>query len=209
MPSNFNYENFQQVANGFFQAEGAVGACRIRNLKFIPVFVLTQNYSIESLNFFFFFFLTLWHILGRNTNLSIIVSSSGKLVIRMTSESWKVILSSLMNYFSLLYGEKLIAFKKLVDIRQLTQSGIMSNIELAVRLVYTLALDGVSRNLTLLEQLSLFNFDKSISPINLPVYTDNTPPPKERGCSFYFIYNRYGSRRRYFFIRLRLSAPPP
>ena len=55
MPSNFNYENFQQVANGFFQAEGAVGACRIRNLKFIPVFVLTQNYSIESLNFFFNF----------------------------------------------------------------------------------------------------------------------------------------------------------
>lgn len=44
-------------------------------------------------------------------------TSSGKVYIKWTSESWKDILGTVANYFSDLYGEKkYIGFKKLVAI---------------------------------------------------------------------------------------------
>jgi hypothetical protein len=51
LPENFNHEEFRQLANGFFQAEGCVSA-RIKGLYISPVVVLTQNLSNESLVFF-------------------------------------------------------------------------------------------------------------------------------------------------------------
>lgn len=193
LPSNFNYENFRHTANGLFQAEGHI-SCRIKNLGFIPVFVLTQNYSLQSLNFF----VTLWYILGSNTNLSITISQSGNLVIRLSSESWKIILSTLLTYFSLIYGEKFIAFKKLLQIRELSQSGIIANINLAVILVYSLASDGPSRKLTLVEQLSLFGINDLNLPVKIPNYTDNMKIPSILFMIGFIVGD--GS----FLIRLRL-----
>ena len=43
------------VANGFFQAEGHI-SCRIRGKYFSPVFVVNQNLTAKSLEFFFLFF---------------------------------------------------------------------------------------------------------------------------------------------------------
>ena len=40
------------VANGFFQAEGHI-SCRIRGKYFSPVFVVNQNLTAKSLEFFF------------------------------------------------------------------------------------------------------------------------------------------------------------
>lgn len=67
LPSNFNVEEFREVANGFFQAEGHV-SCRIKGKYFSPVFAVNQNFSAKSLEFF----LTLWHVLGRTGSLSLI-----------------------------------------------------------------------------------------------------------------------------------------
>ena len=172
LPSNFNSEEFRQVANGFFQAEGHI-SCRIRNKSFYPVFVLTQNFSFQTLDFF----ITLWFVLGSNTSLTINKSQSGKLVIRLSSESWNLILGTIFNYFALIYGEKYVAFKKLLDIRRLTKSNgentIFSHIHLAIRLAYSLSLDGVNRKLTLPEQLTIFGINTIKSPIPMPIYTDN------------------------------------
>ena len=52
LPSNFNSEEFRMVANGFFQAEGHI-SCRIRGKYFSPVFVVNQNLTAKSLEFFF------------------------------------------------------------------------------------------------------------------------------------------------------------
>ena len=54
LPSNFNSEEFRMVANGFFQAEGHI-SCRIRGKYFSPVFVVNQNLTAKSLEFFLFF----------------------------------------------------------------------------------------------------------------------------------------------------------
>ena len=45
-------EEFRLVANGFFQAEGHI-SCRIRGKYFSPVFVVNQNLTAKSLEFFF------------------------------------------------------------------------------------------------------------------------------------------------------------
>ena len=82
LPSIFNEESFRQCANGFFQAEGHI-SCRIRGKYFLPNFSLVQIVSAESLDYF----LTLWHVLGRTSNLTITMSSSGLLIIRLSSEN--------------------------------------------------------------------------------------------------------------------------
>ena len=48
----FSREEFQQVANGVFQAEGCVSARIRKGLSVSPVVVLGQNYSKESVEFF-------------------------------------------------------------------------------------------------------------------------------------------------------------
>ena len=52
LPSNFKSEEFRMVANGFFQAKGHI-SCRIRGKYFSPVFVVNQNLTAKSLEFFF------------------------------------------------------------------------------------------------------------------------------------------------------------
>ena len=103
LPSNFNStptgEEFRQVANGFFQAEGHV-SCRIKGKYFAPVCVINQNLTPKSLEFF----ITLWNVLGRTSSLTLVQNKSGKIVIRLSSENWDTILNVYAKYFSLIYG---------------------------------------------------------------------------------------------------------
>ena len=169
LPSNFKWEEFRRVANGFFQAEGHI-SCRIRGKYFSPVFVVNQNLTPKSLEFFF----TLWHVLGRTGSLTLIKNKYGKIVIRLSSENWDTILNIYAEYFNLIYGEKYIAFQKLSTIRHLTSNQLrldLSSLALATNIVYSLSAHGTERKLSLSEQLSLF----CISPTNIdiPNYTDN------------------------------------
>jgi hypothetical protein len=179
LPSNFNSEEFRLIANGFFQAEGHI-SCRIKGNYFIPVFVVNQNLSAESLEFF----LTLWHVLGRTGTLSIVKNKYEKLIIRLSSESWDTIINSYSKYFNNIYGEKYIAFKKLFDIRRLTSKELkldLNSLAIATHIVYDISDDLVTRRkLSLSDQLSLLNL-KSIN-VELPIYTDNFTP-----LSIFFI----------------------
>lgn len=173
LPSNFNSEEFRLVANGFFQAEGHI-SCRIRDKYFTPVFAINQNLSPKSLEFF----LTLWHVLGRTGTLGIIMNKHGKLVIRLSSESWDTILNSYSKYFNNIYGEKYVAFQKLSDIRRLTSNKLTLDpisLALAIHIVYDLSADGVNRKLSLLDQLNLLGLN--FTNVKLPTYTDNFTTP--------------------------------
>lgn len=75
LPSNFNFEEFHFVANGFFQAEGHIFFCRIRGTYFSPVLALNQNLNLKSMEFF----VTLWNGLGKKGSLGIIQNSSNLL----------------------------------------------------------------------------------------------------------------------------------
>jgi len=171
LPSNLNSEEFRLVANGFFQAEGHI-SCRIRDKYFTPVFAVNQNLTPKSLEFF----LTLWHVLGRTGTLSIIMNNNGKLVIRLSSESWDTILNYYSKYFNNTYGEKYIAFQKLSDIRRLTSNKSDSlSLALATHIVYDLSADGVNRKLSLSDQLNLLGLN--LIDVKIPTYTDNFTTP--------------------------------
>jgi len=181
------------------QAEGHI-SCRIRDKYFTPVFAINHNLSPKSLEFF----LTLWHVLGRTGTLGIIMNKHGKLVIRLSSESWDTILNSYSKYFNNIYGEKHIAFQKLSDIRRLTSNKLPSqhhrtcfavprcwdsrmfsyvnilgldpfSLALAIHIVYDLSADGVNRKLSLFDQLNLLGLN--FTNIKLPTYTDNLTTP--------------------------------
>lgn len=79
----FSREEFQQVANGVFQAEGCVSARIRKGLSISPVVVLGQNYSKESVEFF----ARLYNDIGRIGNIGIVKNVSGKLHIRWSTES--------------------------------------------------------------------------------------------------------------------------
>ncbi len=178
LPPNFNPEEFRLVANGFFQAEGHI-SCRIRGNNFTPVFAVNQNLSPQSLEFF----LTLWYVLGQTGTLGITVNKHGKLVIRLSSESWDTILNSYSKYLNNIYGEKFIAFQKLSDIRRLTSNNFKLDpfsLALATHIVYDLSADGVNRKLSLSEQLNLLSLN--LTNVKLPTYTDNFTTP-----SIFFI----------------------
>lgn len=169
LPSNFNSEEYRMVANGFFQAEGHI-SCSIKGKYFSPVFVVNQNLNPKSLDFF----LTLWYVLGRTGSLTLIINKYGKIVIRLSSENWNTILNIYAEYFNLIYGEKYVAFKKLVTIRQLTSNQLNlnhSNLALATIIVYSISCHGTERKLSLSEQLKLFSINST--NIDIPNYTDN------------------------------------
>lgn len=88
------------------QAEGTVTAgqllcwpgTRIRSKGFIsPIITLNQNLSKQSLAFF----VTLWNEIGQQGNLSLSISSSGRFVIKLTTESWPTAIDVYGEYFNM------------------------------------------------------------------------------------------------------------
>lgn len=65
--------NFQQVANGLFQAEGSITA-RIRGMKITPHLSLGQALSPESISLF----VRLWHAVGKAGTLSLVLSANNR-----------------------------------------------------------------------------------------------------------------------------------
>jgi hypothetical protein len=174
LPDNLNFSDFRQLANGVFQAEGHI-SCRIRpgvGNSFFPIFNLVQNYSEESLKFF----LTLWNVLDKKCNLNVSLSSSGKLILTLSSESWSQ-LSLLRDYFSYCYGEKFVNFAKIADIRRLSLSGSLEELAKAAQLAYHLSAVGSPKSTKLedvLTELKIADI-KTIAPF--PTYTDNQNLP--------------------------------
>ena len=172
LPSGFNSEEFRILANGFFQSEGHI-SCRIKGKYFIPIFVINQNLYEKSSEFF----LTLWHELGRTGSLTLTKNEQGKLIIRLSSENWDIILNKYANYFNLIYGEKYISFQKLSRIRLLTNKKVPStcSLYLAVTLVYSLSSHGKDRKISIKEQLNIFNLDERNKPtVDIFNYKDNS-----------------------------------
>jgi hypothetical protein len=174
LPDNFNFNNFRQLANGVFQAEGHIG-CRIKpevGNFFFPIFNLVQNFSEESLNFF----LMLWVVLDKKCSLNVRLSSSGKLIIALSSESWSHI-SYLKDYFNQCYGEKHINFTKLEDIRKLSLSKNKINIALAASLSYNLSLVGNPKVYQLDDILTKLGLDGISILTPTEKYSDNQNIP--------------------------------
>lgn len=116
-------------------------------------------------------------MLGPPGNLSLSISSSGRFVIKLTTESWPTAIDVYGEYFNMLYGEKYIGFQKLAKIRKLVQlEDTVSRVE-AIKLVYTLADSGKERKMTLDEKLLSLNLSTDNTSLSNISFTDNNSTP--------------------------------
>jgi hypothetical protein len=128
-------------------------------------------------------FVRFYSEIGQVGKIRLVTSLSGKVYIRWITESWKDILGTLVNYFSGIYGEKYIAFRKLATIYALkSQPDEESRIEV-IKLIYSLAKTGVERKITLLEKFAEFGLPSDNDPDPKGVYLDNPSIP-----SFLFLF---------------------
>lgn len=98
---------FRSVANGIYQAEGHMGISfnKLNDIKFRPIWFISQNASKESIQFF----ILLKNILsqkGVNLNYSISVLDSGHWHIKLISRSLEDIVLKICPYFSLVRAQK-------------------------------------------------------------------------------------------------------
>lgn len=165
-------QDFQQLANGVFQAEGSITA-RLRGLRVTPIFTVGQALSPESL----LFFVRLWFDLGQVGRLHLALSQNGRWIIRLTCESWSHVLGPLTQYFSFTYGEKYINFMKLATIYQLTAlKDAVSQLEVA-KLVYSLTTSSSSRVINLDSYCASQGLPYDGNPTPSHTYVDNLVVP--------------------------------
>jgi hypothetical protein len=92
-------------------------------------------------------------------------------------------MGSLVNYFSEIYGEKYIAFKKLATIYTLKSLPDKESKIEAVKLVYSLAKSGTDRKIAILQKFLELGLPYDNVPDPKGVYTDNPNIP-----SFLFLF---------------------
>jgi hypothetical protein len=145
--------SLRSLVNGIFQAEGSWSGQFISSSshRFVPKFSIGQNVSEESL----YLFSLIWAVLGCQLVWSVSRTQAGNYHIQLRSTNKKYIETILIPYFSLTYGEKYMAGAKLLLIATLQLSTTLSSQVEAIKLAYSLAPDGLSRNISLEDKLLL------------------------------------------------------
>lgn len=111
-----DFQDFNILVNGIFQAEGHVGGSFPYTFKhnFIPNINISQNASMASIDFF----CLLWVIFNKELKFSINKTSENIYHIKLWTSTWDTILK-LIPYFSYLYGYKYRGFLMLKDMHSL------------------------------------------------------------------------------------------
>ena len=212
-PDGSSSEDFRQLSNGVFQAEGCVSAWfNGGSLLVSPIVSLGQTYTSPEV---LAFFVRLYHELGGIGRLSIRYNVSKKLYVTWEITNWDKILNEVSDYFNSLYGEKYQGFKKLEIIYRL-RSNLLSlkedkfipkpvetnfNEDKAelVRLVYSLNTSGKSRILSVKDKLKSLNLEGHSIELKTE-FKDNSQAP-----TFLFILGFFlGDGGIY--IRIRISS---
>lgn len=169
-------EEFRELANGFWQAEGYVGGFFRSALNFYPLMTATQLLSAASINFF----LRLDNALSNKGSFSITMNRMNKFVIVYRLSGWVTFFSVFVPYFHMLYGAKFKALTKLIrihDILKLLRGGNfeqMLKVEL-VYLAYTLTGYKSRCNLDIIGKLTSLGLEpKLVDKLSKVVYPENT-----------------------------------
>ena len=176
-------EEFQQLANGVFQAEGYIGGHFKSGLNFYPLCTVTQLLSEESIEFF----IRLNNNLSNKGTVSITLNSFNKFVIHFRLSGWNVFFSEFIPYFYMLYGAKYDAIAKLTRIYKIKESIQQSKDEMLIveliSLAYSLTAHASRYKLSLKNKLISLNIKPELLD-NLPQIssTENTILP-----SFLFL----------------------
>jgi hypothetical protein len=221
MISQKSKEDFHQFINGFYQAEGTIGTYfpKEDSLAIRFYFSIGQNYSSEVLNIFL--------DLQKELNVGRVkleFNSLDKPYIRYIVSNTKDIISKVLPYFSLSYGQKrrdLIILEKIymlsleLILKKGTEPKVPSHIDFRaiqsefIYLVYSMNPLGKKRKLSLQEKLSIFNCKDLTYKEYTEVLDNNNLPSKLfiiglflGDGSFGFVFDAKPSREPIFNVKI-------
>lgn len=150
---------FRSVANGIYQAEGHIRISfnKLNDIKFRPIWFISQNASKESIKFF----ILLKNILsqkGVNLNYSISVIDSGHWHIKLISRSLEDIVFKIFPYFNLVRAQKWNTFIYLEKLFYIRNS--LDYKREIVLLAYAIS---PNMNIPISEKLKIFKLDTNSS----------------------------------------------
>lgn len=165
--------------NGVFQAEGSwSGQFNSKSsYKFNPKFSIGQNVSTESLQFLSM----MWAILGCNLVWNISKTQANNFHIQLVSTNRAYIVSTLIPYFSLIYGDKFEGLAKILRLNELANMDTLAAKIESVHLAYSLSPLGKDPKISLKEKLGFVTekykstTDKLIAVVNLKFPGNNVP----------------------------------
>ena len=195
-----DFTSFQQLANGIFQAEGHWGGYVTDHVKlmFRPLFYISQNAGDQSLAFF----AKLNAVLPGVFTYQLSITQGGYWHLRLLCRSWDHLISAVMPYFSLVYGEKFTGMAKLRDILELQGAVTIQARTHFVWLVYNLTTAANAiRKVSFNTYLATVNAALEALPLPLPNYAEKYPE-NTQPVSFMFILGFFlGDGNLYFRIR--------
>ena len=178
--SKSQWDILRHFFNGVFQAEGSIsGQFNSKSsYKFNPKFSIGQNASTESIEFL----AMMWAILGCNLKWRLSKTQTNNFHIQLESTNRAYIVSLLIPYFSLVYGEKYMALNKVLRLDALAKLNSVTLTAKAesIHLAYSLTSLGRDHAISLKEKLIYivgeafaneyvpnFKFSENAVPINL------------------------------------------
>lgn len=174
-------EDFHQFINGFYQAEGTMGAYfpKKNSVSIRFLFSIGQNYSSEALKIF----LNLQKILGVG-KVKLEFNSKNQPYVRYIVSNTKDIIFKVLPYFSLLYGQKnrdKIMLEKIYKLsleilKEIKPKAIL--ISEFIHLVYSINPLGQKRRLLLTDKLAIFNCSSLTCYNNIEMEENNNLPSK-------------------------------
>lgn len=214
--SSLNKEDFHQFINGLYQAEGIMGAYfpKENNLSIRFLFSIGQNYSNEALNVF----LNLKKILGVG-RVKLEFNSKNQAHIRYTVSNTKDIMSKVLPYFSLLYGQKKKdkvilekIYKLSLVILALPKNEVKSKtilISELIHLVYSINPEGQERKFSLADKLAVFNCSSLTINNEIEIEENDNLPSKLfiiglflGDGSFGFVFDAPPARAPKFYVKI-------
>jgi|SRR5208282_1164441 len=214
-------EDFHQFINGFYQAEGTIGAYfpKEDTLAIRFYFSIGQNYSSEALNIF----LNLQKLLNVG-RIKLEFNPKDQPHVRYIVSNTKDIIFKVLPYFSLIYGQKrrdLIILEKIYKLslelllNKETEAKVASHIDFRamqsefIRLIYSTNPLGQKRKLSLQEKLSIFNCKDLTYKEDIEVLENNNLPSKLfiiglflGDGSFGFVFDARPSREPIFNVKI-------
>lgn len=158
-------QNFKELLNGFFQAEGTISASFVKplSIKINPYFSMNQNYNAESLAFF----VKIYYELGKVGKVSVYLNDYNKIMIRYRADGWTNFFVTFVPYFVMLHGDKFKAIFILKKVHELSSSSLNVDKLLIVKLIYSLSTSGAGRSISMLEKLELLNLKTDSTMVDM------------------------------------------
>lgn len=176
---NNNRNNFKELVNGVFQAQGHVGGYfpTVSSITFRPVVYISQNASDWSIKFL----ALLWLFLDKKFEFIISQNDASKYFhIRIHNRNWGFIVTKIIPYLSSVYGDK---YKGLLSLKEMisllinkvpfySEQTKIRVIDLAYSLVYS-----PKKKLDKSEKIfAVLGRDLKVQSANSSLYIDNRKP---------------------------------